>query len=323
MKRIIVFLTLMLLCGVSTFAQKQDSAQKTDSITVNAAEMADLIVSDAMKYLGRPYVWAANGPNAFDCTGLTKFIYGKFGYKLGRTVLSQMHNGRPVTGGFHNFQKGDILIYGSRGDKSRPGHAAIFIELDPSGEFFTFIHASSKGVIVSKSNETYYRDRLLGARRIIPDFVAPAPANPYTEEHLDSLYSNVVLPVAKDTLELSAADRRVVLFEDGTWVMIGEDGNIVKPKTENKDEVVVVYGNGTWKNIPVSQKRIPEKRYDPPTATPAPQTSAPQKKYHTIQSGDTLYRIAGKYNTKVSEICRLNGINENTILKLGAKLRVK
>ena len=323
MRRITVFLTLMILCAGNAFAQKSETTQKSDSITVNAAEMADLIISDAMKYLGRPYVWAANGPNAFDCTGFTKFIYSKFGYKLGRTVPAQMQNGRPVTGGLHNLQKGDILIYGSRADKSRPGHAAIFIELDPSGESFTFIHAASRGVVVSKSTETYYKDRLLKAVRIIPDFVAPAPQAPYTEEQLDTLYSNVQLPVAKDTLALNPADYRIVLFENGTWVMVGEDGTIVQPKPENKDEVRIIYGNGTWKNLPVSQKRIPEKRYDPPTATPAPQTQAPTKKYHTVQSGDTLYKIAGKYDTKVSEICRLNGIKETDILKLGTKLRVK
>ena len=45
--------------------------------------------------------------------------------------------------------------------------------------------------------------------------------------------------------------------------------------------------------------------------------------YHTIEEGDTLYKIAGKYNTKVSELCRLNNIQETTILQIGMKLRVK
>ena len=313
----------MILCAGNAFAQKQEPTQKSDSITVNAAEMADLLISDAMKYLGRPYVWAANGPNAFDCSGFTRFIYSKFGYKLGRTVTTQMTNGRQVKGGLHCLQKGDILVYGSRKDPSRPGHVAIFIELDESKNEFSFIHAASTGVIISKSSETYYRERLLMAVRILPDFVPPAPEAPYTAEQLDTLYSKVDFPEVTDTLAIGAADRRIVLFEDGTWVMVGEDGTIIKPKAEDKDEVVIVYGNGTWKNIPVSEKRIPEKRYDPPTATPAPQTQAPTKKYHTIQSGDTLYKIAGKYNTKVSVICRLNGIKETDILKLGTKLRVK
>lgn len=321
MMRITVFLTMMILCAGSAFAQKQKPVETPDSVTVNAAQLADSLISDAKKYLGRPYVWAANGPHAFDCSGLTKYVYGKLGYKLGRTVPAQIANGRQVTGGLHNLQKGDILIYGSRKDPRRPGHVALFIELDESKNEFTFIHAANRGVIISKSTETYYKDRFLMAVRILPDFVAQAPEAPYTKEQLDSLYSNVVLPAAPDTLALSAADRRIVLFEDGTWVMVGEDGSIIKPKVEDKDEVRVIYGNGTWKDIPVSQKRIPEKRYDP-QATPPP-ASVPTKKYHTIQSGDTLYKIAGKYNTRVSEICRLNGIKESTILKLGAKLRVK
>ena len=45
--------------------------------------------------------------------------------------------------------------------------------------------------------------------------------------------------------------------------------------------------------------------------------------YHTIEEGDTLYKIAGKYNTRVSELCRLNNIQETTILQIGMKLRVK
>lgn len=55
--------------------------------------------------------------------------------------------------------------------------------------------------------------------------------------------------------------------------------------------------------------------------TAKPQTSA--KKYHVIVSGDTLSGIAKKYNTKVSELCRLNNMKETDILKLGVKLRVK
>ena len=64
------------------------------------------------------------------------------------------------------------------------------------------------------------------------------------------------------------------------------------------------------------------------STTTKPQTSTKQKQnttgqYHTIVEGDTLYKIAGKYNVKVSELCRLNNIQETTILQIGMKLRVK
>ena len=49
----------------------------------------------------------------------------------------------------------------------------------------------------------------------------------------------------------------------------------------------------------------------------------PQAKYHIIKQGDTLGHLAIKYKTTVRKICALNKINENTILKLGKKLRVQ
>lgn len=46
-------------------------------------------------------------------------------------------------------------------------------------------------------------------------------------------------------------------------------------------------------------------------------------KWHTIKSGDTLYRLSRMYGTSVSAICKLNGINQNTTLKIGRKIRVR
>lgn len=45
--------------------------------------------------------------------------------------------------------------------------------------------------------------------------------------------------------------------------------------------------------------------------------------YHTIVNGDMLGALAIKYKTTVKRICELNNIQENTILKLGRKIRVK
>lgn len=59
------------------------------------------------------------------------------------------------------------------------------------------------------------------------------------------------------------------------------------------------------------------------TASTTKQHNSSKNVYHVIVEGDTLYKIAGKYNTKVSELCRLNNIQETTILQIGMKLRVK
>lgn len=45
-------------------------------------------------------------------------------------------------------------------------------------------------------------------------------------------------------------------------------------------------------------------------------------KYHTVQNGDFLYSISEKYGVSVNELCRLNGIRRNSILRVGFKLRI-
>ena len=45
--------------------------------------------------------------------------------------------------------------------------------------------------------------------------------------------------------------------------------------------------------------------------------------YHTVRSGDMLGRLASKYGVSIDQICRLNGINRNTVLRIGRRLRIK
>jgi len=64
-----------------------------------------------------------------------------------------------------------------------------------------------------------------------------------------------------------------------------------------------------------------DKQEDEKKAAEAKAAAAAQ--YYTIKSGDTLSKIAVKYHTSVSTLCRLNGIKETTILQIGRKLRVR
>ena len=45
--------------------------------------------------------------------------------------------------------------------------------------------------------------------------------------------------------------------------------------------------------------------------------------YHKIVKGDTLYALALRYKTTVSAICKLNGINSKSVLRIGQQLRIK
>ncbi|MCQ2280008.1 MAG: peptidoglycan DD-metalloendopeptidase family protein [Bacteroidales bacterium] len=57
------------------------------------------------------------------------------------------------------------------------------------------------------------------------------------------------------------------------------------------------------------------------TTKPAPAPAS--KVYYTIRKGDNLGKIAKKYHTTISKLCKLNHITERTILQIGRRLRVK
>ena len=54
-----------------------------------------------------------------------------------------------------------------------------------------------------------------------------------------------------------------------------------------------------------------------------PNQSGGDSKYHTIRKGDTLGALARRYGTTVGKLCKLNGMKETTVLRIGKRIRVK
>jgi cell wall-associated NlpC family hydrolase len=74
-------------------------------------------VAAARSAVGRPYVWGANGPTGFDCSGLMQWSYAQAGVGLPRTSQAQANAGRQVP--LSQAQPGDLVAY--RGDASHIG----------------------------------------------------------------------------------------------------------------------------------------------------------------------------------------------------------
>ncbi|MBM7438486.1 C40 family peptidase [Streptomyces sp. HB132] len=71
----------------------------------------------ARQALGRPYVWGANGPAGFDCSGLMQWAYAQAGVGLPRTSQAQRYAGRMVP--LSQARPGDLVAY--RADASHIG----------------------------------------------------------------------------------------------------------------------------------------------------------------------------------------------------------
>ncbi|MBC9003615.1 C40 family peptidase [Micromonospora aurantiaca (nom. illeg.)] len=63
----------------------------------------------ACQQVGKPYVWGANGPNSFDCSGLTQYAYKAAGISLTHFTGAQWNEGRPVSRA--EARPGDLVFF--------------------------------------------------------------------------------------------------------------------------------------------------------------------------------------------------------------------
>lgn len=120
---------------------------------------AESIITRAQSYLGVPYRWGGRGPDGFDCSGFTSFVFSTAGFAIPRTARMQFRVGEAIEA--DALEPGDLVFFStySRG----PSHVGIFIG---GGEF---IHASSGSghVVQTPLSKRYYTNRYLGARRVL------------------------------------------------------------------------------------------------------------------------------------------------------------
>jgi len=121
----------------------------------------------AKSFLGVPYVWGATGPNKFDCSGFTQWVYRDAGINIPRVSREQARVGQFVS--YNNLQRGDMVFFDTKKHpKGRVTHVGIYLG---NGDF---IHASSAGkkvVIYNFNKKTFYKKRFLWGRRVLrPNF---------------------------------------------------------------------------------------------------------------------------------------------------------
>src|SRR5918996_2238154 len=121
--------------------------------------LAQDVVDFAAELIGRPYMWGAEGPNSFDCSGLTQYVYQEYGVHLPRRAIDQARAGEPAGS---RLQRGDLLFFSTDTRQSLVTHVGLY---EGNG---TMIQASKRyGRVRSDSlDNAYWRDRFMFARRI-------------------------------------------------------------------------------------------------------------------------------------------------------------
>ncbi|WP_432126255.1 NlpC/P60 family protein [Streptomyces sp. bgisy082] len=104
--------------GAAGIAGEAGEVTAADSGPVSSRVAA--AVAAARGAVGRPYVWGATGPSAFDCSGLMVWSYRQAGISLPRTSAAQRYAGRQVP--LSQARPGDLVTY-----RSDASHVAIYV----------------------------------------------------------------------------------------------------------------------------------------------------------------------------------------------------
>lgn len=130
----------------------------TRKVPEKAEAKVGAIIATAKKFIGVPYKFGGTTAKGFDCSGFLQYVFSQHGKKIPRSADVQYTIGKPIAR--NQLQPGDLVFFSTY--EPGPSHDGIYLG---NGQF---IHASSsRGVMISKLDEVYWRTRYFGARRII------------------------------------------------------------------------------------------------------------------------------------------------------------
>jgi cell wall-associated NlpC family hydrolase len=138
-------------------------AAAADAAAVEAAEPVGQKIADyAKQFAGSKYIYGASSPNVgFDCSGLTYYVYGQFGYPISRTASKQYkNNGTAVSKA--DLLPGDLVFFSSNG-----GYSVTHVGLYIGDDQFVNASTSRTGVIISSLTSSWYSRTWYGAKRIV------------------------------------------------------------------------------------------------------------------------------------------------------------
>ncbi len=162
-------LPLVLATGCSTARKVWDSIpvsieKKRPSVSAPGEagpkrSLGDRIAHTALSYVGTPYRYGGETPSGFDCSGLTSYVYRRYGYELPRRAEEQMKIGEKISKS--RLVPGDLVFF----KLSWMGnyHVGIYV-----GEG-RFVHSPSSGkaVEIQRLDSDYYKKKYHTARRIV------------------------------------------------------------------------------------------------------------------------------------------------------------
>lgn len=355
--RKIVYKKIALLTLVVITLASCGAGRSTVSSEKASASLQDEVIQYGRKYIGKPYRYASKGPNSFDCSGYTSFVFKKFGYNLSPSSSGQDVQ-VPTIRRKEELKKGDLVFFEGRSHNGRVGHVGIVTDVKRNGEF-DFIHAStSRGVIVSKSTEQYYASRYLRGGRVIEgeqmartvvneskQVAAKTTKKPRQPKRNNKEFNAYEPATAKKEPQKPSVPTVTPDKAEQNPIIQNEKSAAVAEvlAEERESEQIVIVQTDSTKNPQLAQRNVntQEKEQDSinnmvfqavtrpdtlsvpkPVVKNAPQDSTASVNHHTVKPGETLYSISRQYNCSVEQLKQWNP-QLGSVLKSGETLTIQ
>jgi cell wall-associated NlpC family hydrolase len=120
------------------------------------SDFDDLLIKEAQKWLGTPYQYGGIDFNGIDCSAFVQNVMKSVGIDVPRTAAQQYEFSYSLP--LSKAKLGDLVFFK---EKSKVSHVGIYLGGDK------FVHSStSKGVIYSSLNDSWYQDNFYKVGRV-------------------------------------------------------------------------------------------------------------------------------------------------------------
>lgn len=331
----IILVTTVLLASCGALRSPVTHREAATSATQND------IVGYGKKYLGKPYRYAGRGPQSFDCSGFTAFVFREFGYKLSSSSAGQDKQFPSVTRK-ENLQPGDLVFFEGRRKNGKVGHVGIVTETRPNGAF-RFMHASTgDGVIITSSGEEYWASRYLRGGRVLKGnepvlSKQEQPGNNKDHRFTPAVSKNEVVKKVVPVV-VPTGVKEITTAGTAQAKTVASTASEAAVKAVLEEEAKVLVQLDPAKNPPLKSNNPSEDKKDntidqthntvilreDSLEVPDPvltEIEEPSPESHTVKKGETLYSISRIYNCTVDQLRAWNP-QLREILQVGDMIRL-
>ncbi len=204
-------LGLLTACKPDPHPKNPDYAIKKPTVKYQPSKKSlDKMVKELQ---GRPYVWAEEGPNQFDCSGFTYYMYGSMGIEIPRVAREQAKKGSEIK--MHELVYGDLIFFDTeKNPKGKITHVGMYL----GDGWFTHASTTEYEIVYSNLNTSpYYKKRLRICRRYLPEkkeSIAMNKAKPWKSKKVIQEDTPRIMPKAKQASAIGNYYVQVGSFTD-------------------------------------------------------------------------------------------------------------